>query len=57
MAKEFKPSDPSRFSEPTSFAGKGADIDLSDLPKKANNTEFAAALCGKLGIKLTINNK
>ncbi len=57
MAKEFKPSDPLRFSEPTSFAGEGADIDLSDLSKKANNTEFAAALCGKLGIKLTINDK
>ncbi len=57
MADDFKKADPERFSTPTSFAGKGADIDTSDLNKKADNTEFAAALCGKLGINLIINGK
>ena len=57
MPGKFKPSDPERFSEPTAFAGEGADIELSALPKNGDNTEFAAALCGKLGINLTINGE
>ena len=57
MADDFKKADPERFSTPTSFAGEGADIDTSDLDKKVDNTEFAAALCGKLGINLIINGK
>ena len=57
MPEKFKKSDPERFTEPTAFAGKGIDIDLSDLPKNGDNTEFAAVLCGKLGINLTINGE
>ena len=47
--------DPSRFSDPIAFAGKGADIDTSDLDKNEDQTTYAAKLCAKLGIPFSIN--
>ena len=54
LIKELK-GDPSRFSDPIAFAGKGADIDTSDLDKNEDPTTYAAKLCAKLGIPFSIN--